>query len=81
MVRAFRISQTKVELLLKNPHNHADLSITKMEFLKSSIEIKIPYLLVHTREEGPNHNEFSTATKVFHLNEISAYKVYNIITK
>ena len=80
MVTAFRTITTKVEILVKNRHNHADMSITKLEFLNSKVEIKVPYLLVHTRVDGADKHEFSITTKLFNLNEVSAYKEYNIIT-
>ena len=80
MAQPIKITQTKVEVLLKNPYNNADLSVTRLDFLKSSVEIRIPYLFVHTHDES-SETEFSITTRLFNLNEVSAYKEYNKITK
>jgi hypothetical protein len=60
----------KVDVLLKT----TDLSTTKLEFLNSSAEIKGNYLLIRTFEE------VSSTTKIFNLNEITAFKEYYNIT-
>lgn len=75
MAKLKRINTIKVEVLLKNTTNRGDLSITRVEFDNSSVEIKVPYLLIHTRET----DTFNITTKLFDLNEVSSFKEHKII--
>ena len=65
----------KVELLLKNTLNTNDLtSITKIEFFDCGLMITGDFIVVTIDE---NHDNTLTSTgKIFHLNEVSAYKTH-----
>lgn len=73
MIRPKRIVTKKVEVLVKID----EISISKLEFDNSTVEIKVPYLLIHTREP----DSFDVTTKIFNLSNVSAYKEYKELTK
>lgn len=60
----------KVDVLVKT----SDLGTTKLEFLNSRAEIKNNFLLIKTTDTD------SITTKIFNINEISAFKEYYNIT-
>lgn len=75
MVSPKIIITKKVEVLIKNATNRSDLSLTKLEFDNSTAEIKVPYLLIHTREL----DTYNVTTKLFNLNEIASFKEHKEI--
>ncbi len=60
----------KIEILVKT----GELSTIKLVFDKSHVEIENNFLFVYIEEEG------SKTTKIFNINDISAFKEYYNIT-
>jgi len=67
----------KVELLLKNNLKTNDLtSTTRVQFLDCGLTITGDYIIVTIDEKDDINNTLTSTGKIFHLNEVSAYKTH-----
>ena len=67
----------KVELLLKNNLKTNDLtSTTRVQFLDCGLMITGDYIIVTIDEKDDINNTLTSTGKIFHLNEVSAYKTH-----
>jgi hypothetical protein len=67
----------KVELLLKNTLKTNDLtSITKIEFFDCGLMITGDYIIITIDEKDEINDTLTSTGKIFHLNEVSAYKTH-----
>lgn len=71
----------KIELLIKNDSPNKDKGIQsneKIEFLDSGLMITGDYLIVIIDERDELNNTLTSTGKIFHLNQILAYKTHSI---